>query len=38
MNITGVVGLTDAQQSTLKMLGAVDNNLFINPILSMTYR
>ncbi|MEP0886157.1 WD40 repeat domain-containing protein, partial [Trichocoleus sp. ST-U3] len=28
MNITGVVGLTEAQQSTLKMLGAVENNLF----------
>lgn len=28
MNITGVVGLTEAQQSTLKMLGSVENNLF----------
>jgi hypothetical protein len=27
MNITGVTGLTDAQKSTLKALGAVDYNL-----------
>jgi WD40 repeat protein len=28
MNITGVTGLTEAQKSTLKMLGAVDKSLF----------
>ncbi len=29
MNITGVTGLTQAQKSTLKMLGAIDESFFI---------
>jgi WD40 repeat protein len=29
MNITSVTGLTDAQKSTLKMLGAVDSTIFL---------
>jgi hypothetical protein len=29
MDITGVTGLTDAQKSTLKMLGAIEDNLFL---------
>jgi hypothetical protein len=28
MNITGVTGLTEAQKSTLQMLGAVNDSLF----------
>jgi hypothetical protein len=32
MNITGVTGLTDAQKSTLKMLGAVDDSLHVELI------